>query len=297
MDSKKKFILCVGMPRSGTTWLYEQIKKHKNFCEPARKELHVWDTLDIPYFSGYKTMLEDALLTGSTLRNAPLKQILKIYNNPSSYFSYFDNLLKNSRKPKTITGDFTPNYWELSAERFAMIRKNFLENGWDIKVVFFKREPLSRIVSQCLVNLISQKLGHLRWETSSSPRIFHFDSEEIRKSVMQSYHLPMERCPYEDTTRKLQTVFSTNDYFETFYEELFDPQSLQKLSHFFNLPIELFDPNHIVNRNQSVQLKFTDQEIETIQTCYKSCYEYTYSTHPHIKQKWENAVDRYRINT
>jgi hypothetical protein len=297
MNSKKIFILCIGMPRSGTTWFYEQIKKHKNFCDPASKELHVWDTLDIPHFSGYKSMLKDALLTGSTIRNAPLKQLLKIYNNPSSYFLYFDNLLKNSRKSKTITGDFTPNYWQLSAERFAMIRKNFLENGWDIKVVFFKREPFSRIVSQSITNLVSKRLGHMRWETFAPTEIGNFDSEEIKKNVVESYHLPVEGCPYEDTTRKLQSVFSTKEYFETFYEELFDPQSLQKLSSFLDLPIDLFDPNHIVNRNQSVQLNFTDQEIETIQTFYKACYEYTYSTHPHIKQKWENTVDSYRINS
>ena len=35
--------VCIGSPRSGTSWLYERLNEHSDFKLPLRKEIHYFD--------------------------------------------------------------------------------------------------------------------------------------------------------------------------------------------------------------------------------------------------------------
>ncbi len=190
----KVFVLCLGMPRAGTTWLYNQLKKYSGFCAPINKEMHVWETIDLGY-THYKSSIQEAIRLSGSIRSQPLKKLLKIFRQPNLYFDYYSDLINNANG-KYMTGDFTPNYWDLPTTRLETIKQNLVKKGFKIKIIFIMREPFSRLISQCITNLRVKKLQSYRWESRISSHNFGNPStEEIKATVFESYTLPRERSP------------------------------------------------------------------------------------------------------
>src|SRR5438477_9875293 len=50
-DSARPDFLCVGVHKSGTTWLYQQLDSHPDFWMPPMKELHYFDQLSRVQYS------------------------------------------------------------------------------------------------------------------------------------------------------------------------------------------------------------------------------------------------------
>ena len=291
----KVFVLCLGMPRAGTTWLYNQLKKYSGFCAPINKEMHVWETIDLGY-THYKSSIREAIRLGGSIRSQPLKKLLQIFDQPNLYFDYYSNLITDSTG-KYMTGDFTPNYWDLSNTRLQMIRENIVKKGFKLKVIFLMREPFSRVVSQCITNLRVEKLESYRWETRISSSDFGDPSiEEIKARVFASYTLPRERSPYSAINSKLINVFDQDEIFITFYEELFLSNTINKLAKFLNISNTLFDSTEVVNAS-GIKVNFTEDEIDLVTSHYKECYDYVYDTSAHIKTKWKESITKYLINT
>ncbi len=291
----KVFVLCLGMPRAGTTWLYNQLKKYSGFCAPINKEMHVWETIDLGQ-THYKSSIQEAIKISGSLRSQPLKKLLQIFEHPNRYFDYYSNLITESNG-KYMTGDFTPNYWDLSATRLEMIRQNLIKKGFKVKVIFLMREPFSRLVSQCITNLRVEKLGSDRWESRISKKnLGNLNPEEIKARVLKSYTLHHERPAYSEINSKLVNVFDRDEVFITFYEELFTNHTINKLLNFLGISNVLFDSTEVINAS-GVKVNFTEDEIELVTSHYKQCYDYVYNTSAHIKTKWQESILKYLINT
>ena len=195
-----------------------------------------------------------------------------------------------------MTGDFTPNYWDLSTDRLLMIKENLLKTGFKLKVIFIQREPFSRLVSQAITNLRVDALKSYRWESRiSSNKLGNPSISEIKQKVLELYMLPRERSPYEQIQSKLDTVFESDELFTTFYEEMFEDKIISKISEFLNIPKTLLDTTQVVNAS-GIDVFFTQDEISLITSRYEDCYEYVYHTNPHIKAKWQASINKYLIN-
>lgn len=291
----KVFVLCLGMPRAGTTWLYNQLKKYSGFCAPINKEMHVWETIDLGY-THYKSSIQEAIRLSGSIRSQPLKKLLQIFGQPNLYFDYYSDLITNANG-KHMTGDFTPNYWDLSTTRLEMIKQNLVKKGFKIKIIFIMREPFSRLISQCITNLRVKKLESYRWESRISSHDFGNPStEEIKATVFESYTLPRERSPYSEINYKLDNVFDKDEIFKTFYEELFENKTINRLSKFLRISNTLFDTTEVVNAS-GIKVNFNQDEINLVTSHYKQCYDYVYNTSPYIKTKWQESTMKYLINT
>ena len=146
--------ICIGAPKSGTTWLYQNLNKHPSIWLPPVKELHYFDALfplnryaDIKsnpkgLFGLFKRHSRRIILRGfyQALRRKSVKELVWVYR----YFSgrpSDDWYLSLFKQPEGIlTGDLTTDYCALSEEAVVKV-KSLLP---DTKIIFLMRNPVDR---------------------------------------------------------------------------------------------------------------------------------------------------------
>lgn len=111
----KKFILCVGCEKGGTTWLYSYLANHHNYHNPG-KELNAIQRDDtVPSFPAVSPIFQQDIL---------------------NYTEYFSKIEKTS-------GDFT--HYEGSTENVFRIIKAALHcAGYEVVPVYILRDPIAR---------------------------------------------------------------------------------------------------------------------------------------------------------
>jgi len=127
--------LCIGAQRSGTTWLYRQLKSHPDFWMPPVKELHYFDEL-----SRTKRASPPRLRDERDLRFLESIKSLsaRSYIDLDNYARLFEP------KGSLLSGDITPAYSMLNDEIIQRIVSYFPS----LKVIFLARDPVERVWSQ-----------------------------------------------------------------------------------------------------------------------------------------------------
>jgi len=150
------------------------------------------------------------------------------YENCENYFDYFDSLLTNDF---TITGDITPTYMLLPAEIFEYINDSFAKRGVVVKVVFFMRDPVSRMIS---LGRMTKKLGIMSGKNfdKSSPLCEIIDELLCNSGVVAT-------SGYSDCINKLQAVFSDDRLYISFYEKMFVSEEFEALCQFLDVPVKI----------------------------------------------------------
>lgn len=151
--------LCIGAEKSGTSWLYYNLKKHPQIWMPPVKEIHYLDeiqrkpTLTIldrlfdSYFynRNWRKIVKEQIK--SNLRHPNLENILwysKYLFNPRNdqwYASLFDTA--NDK----VTGDITPEYSSFKREEVAYVYRIMPKS----KIIFLMRNPIYRAWSSTLM--------------------------------------------------------------------------------------------------------------------------------------------------
>lgn len=243
-----------------------------------RKEYHVFDVLFTPYFPKHKDMLikniKDAKESGADFRKELV--LLSFLNNPENYFDYFDRLYHH-REFTTAVGDITPSYSMLDAQAFEFIRTGLEKRGFHIKVVFIMRDPVERVWS--MFHQATKSRGFLK----NSP------SYQIREIGISSFIDPQAsmRTRYERTITELEVVFSKQDIFYGFYENLFNSISYAKLGNF--LGIELKNPDFNIVRNPSLMKEPIQQDLAAeAARYYAATYSFAYDKFGQdVKDLWD----------
>jgi len=142
--------LGIGVPKAGTTWLYENLRQHPQIWLPPIKEIHYFDRSRRPY------------LLDSIARNSQQRYLLRRWLKPA-----LSNLAKHPRnlgwhmrffagvrtehwyeslfRPDEgqLTGDITPTYSVLPEYKVAQVAE-LLPN---VKLILILRDPIERIWS------------------------------------------------------------------------------------------------------------------------------------------------------
>lgn len=171
--------LVVGPAKTGTTWLYEQLKHVEGFAMPPTKEVCFFNEVNFAHTidpgSGFLKKYEDQghLVSVSRLKEAKKKFIQRrILNQHYAYEQkqflwglfyryfprntgqlswYFYSLLFDHRKD-TVTGDISPLYFPVKEEVIEIIAKRFPY----LKIVIIIREPVERAWSNIRMNYYSE---------------------------------------------------------------------------------------------------------------------------------------------
>ena len=144
--------VCIGAPRSGTTWLFERLSEHPDFWLPPVKEVHYFDrdpgypspnTLAVTEFAA--RLRQPVWLLNALLSSA----FAFCYKGPSAarwlskwYFSDFNDdwYLSLFEGVDAITGEITPAYSILTPEDIA--RMHALLPA--AKIIYLLRNPVER---------------------------------------------------------------------------------------------------------------------------------------------------------
>jgi len=138
--------VCIGAQKSGTTWLYENLRKHSEMWMPPVKEIHYFNRVcvndqllgnwTLPHPHGIKKYFDD--IKSLSINN--LKWLMKYYElsmTSNEYLGLFDAKYTGEK----LSGDITPAYSTLE-ERGVKYASDILDK--DIPVIFIIRNPVYR---------------------------------------------------------------------------------------------------------------------------------------------------------
>lgn len=285
----RTFLLGVGAQKTGTTWLHSQLASTPFFDPGFAKEYHVFDLLYVPELRAMKSSLirklNSSLANGSFAADGMSKPYfslkLSFYDSLENYFNYFDYIQLKSISA-TIVGDFTPSYSMLSANVLSRIKQSFEARDFKVKAVFLMRDPFERIYSQLRMSLRNK----MRQPASSPP-----SGGEAIDSLLEGFYRRIgveQRTRYDSTITALEAVFSMDDIYYGFYENLFTHAESARIQQFLGIPS--FTPAFQSIRNQSP--RSTNAPSREMVLKVKRHYECVYSFIEHrfgdsVRGFWE----------
>ncbi|MEH6528668.1 MAG: sulfotransferase domain-containing protein [Porticoccus sp.] len=266
---KNTFILGVGAPKAGTTWLYSYLNKSKHSNLGCLKEYHVWDAKFIDLCDGFKVKIRHF----GRKRFSFVRYLMQNYQG--FYECYFRHLVAGSAN---ITADITPAYCGLSESNLSMVKAKLQHAGFDVKVVFLMRDPVERCWSATRMRI--------RTLTEKGEVIGSIGANQIFKDYFSS-DIYGFRTRYENTVKNLRKVFSPSKIYYGVYEEMFEPRNIEKLSQFLGVE---FSPEHSgVVKNASPNDTILDEQlIELCRSYYSDTYAFCNEQFPQTRTLWRS---------
>lgn len=261
--NKIKFI-CIGAQKAGTTWFWENIKKHPQVDFPPAKEISYFSLLhyyDFYEFREKKLNRLKELLNNFHLEKDEKQNVTNINNiwwwikfhlikredvNDQWYLSLFDNI-PNSM----ITGDVSPDYSFLPIKGIEHMH-NLLPN---IKIIFILRDPVYRAISGSIYSLRKGK------KKITDSLIINRMSAERQKALSN----------YPSIIKKYESIFSSEKILYLFYDDIVTGgiEVLKKTCDFLNIDFDKdFFPDVKRKRNQGPSVSYSTRVIS------HACKEY-----------------------
>ena len=225
----KNFILGVGCQKGGTTWLYRQLSKSSSVNLGFKKEYHVWwaytegkSNIKIKEISNEIAKLANKPINDKAKHELSRKaKMMSFHADINNYLDYFEWLYIKDEKITTV-GDITPFYAAISADGYNIIKKKLEERGFQVKVIFLMRDPIERCWS-----------AYRMEKKINKDTRFKSDADALQTLYKDKWY--EYRSRYNKTINNLEKVFDPSDIYYGFYEELFEPSSLNDIKNFLNL--------------------------------------------------------------
>jgi hypothetical protein len=236
----KPDFLGIGFQKSGTTWLFSQLRSHPEFCVPYRKEFHYFDRnpkYPSPNFIANKFFL--LRMFNPDFRKhlkrdifLPLKH--KDFSKTNWALNFYlrtinDNwYLSQFNKTQKLTGEFTPSYSILGIEDIQKIYK-LLPN---VKLIALLRDPIDRA-----------------W---SAYRFYNKGNALTINHAISFFESPLQesRNSYSQSIQNYQSVFPPESLFLGFYDSITEqPETLiNGVVKFIGAKSDLLNKKKLYNR-------------------------------------------------
>jgi hypothetical protein len=250
----KTFILGIGAQKAGTSWFRKSLNDLPNVNMGFQKEYHIWDHI-----------FDHEVSKQETAEYAIRRLMATV---PGVYESYFNSLINEE---VNITGDITPAYSILNRNKYLDIKSKLESVGFNIKVVFLLRDPVDRNWSALRMNS--------RKDSTLTDQILLNSFHDFYRE-----HSMVMRTTYNRTIEELEAVFSQDQIYVGFYENMFLVENLGKLSEFIGVDLTKSDTNKKVNSSKAVILPHDlRQECKNY---FKEVYDYCYTRYPITKDIW-----------
>lgn len=226
----KTFFLGLGGQKCGSSWIQAYLARQAGSDFGRLGEYQVWEHDLGGVFARYKVPEPAALqklrarakmTLGAPEPVAHLRW--RLQTDPEAYFDYFAALAE--RPGITRTGDITPSYAALPAQRLAMIRSGLEARGFAVKVVFSMRDPVDRIRSHMRMEMDKGRLPAS--EDNTAPLRAFFTSAEAAA-----------RTRYDETLAAIEQVFAPQDRHLCLFETLFTPEGTADLARFADVMVD-----------------------------------------------------------
>ncbi|MBV7393372.1 sulfotransferase family protein [Mameliella sediminis] len=276
----KTFFLGLGGQKCGSTWIQAYLARQPGSDFGRLGEYQTWEHHLGGVFARYRAA-EPSLLGKLRARAKTTFGALepaahlrwRLQKDPNQYFDYFAGLL--SRDGITRTGDITPSYAELPAERLQSIIDGFRTRGITVKLLFSMRDPVDRLRSQLRMEMEKGRLPESP-DNDGPMRAFYATTEAEARSR------------YDRTLNRIEAVFAPQDVFLTPFETLFTADGIAGLSRFANVPVDAQAGMRAVNSRAKGSGLSEELESE-IARHYAPVYEATAHRLPQVREAWPSA--------
>lgn len=264
----KTFLLGVGAQKSGTTWVHRWLEGSEGVRMGPFKEYHVWDAATLDACRDFRRPLWSR---GAQNRLQALMQRV-----PYVYFEHFRRLL--DAPDVRLTADITPSYSGLSADTFKRIRAGFGRRGIAVKVLFLMRDPVARSFSAA--RMLSDKENRLAAEAG---RPATTSAEDWLDRNLQAEYMRL-RSDYPATLSALHAAFRPDEIHTEFYETMFTPDGLDRLSRFLGVTA---DPEKAAQRvNEGRPAPLPPELAERAARHFAPVYDWAARTYPQTRDHW-----------
>lgn len=201
--------ICIGAPKAGTTWLYDNLKEHSDIWIPPYKSFQ--------YFSGLADPVRKKKLRRFGFKNILVDGKINLFWKYKYFFSnpindqwYLDLFKAGNGK---IKGEISPSYTTLTAEQVEHAY-NLAPNA---KIIFFMRNPIERCWSHF-------KLIYLK----NADKSIDDYSEKFIKNYIKSSDQEF-RSDYIRTYENWSKYYSLDNIYIDFFDRISDdPDGLLK---------------------------------------------------------------------
>ena len=302
--------ICIGMQKTATNWLYDQLRSNKSFCMPPIKEIHFFDrgfnyrALDrrmkklllersaISYFmrpglltNRGKYSKEDVRFFASAFggrapelqRNASFKHCqnrgqggVKGFKLSEDNVGWYKSLFEGFPKNK-ICGDITPGYSTLSSDEIAELKHYFP----DVSIVLGIRDPVKRFWSQANQNIRRRSCDE-RW----------LPTVETIRDFLQKEHVQKRSYPSE-IYRKWVRSFGSDAIMVYYFEKIKqNPEIVRQ-----EIAVFLGDKDAKFSLDPSFDKKSENQRVEMKDNMKDFLESYFYKEKIKCKQLFPEVTD------
>lgn len=229
MNNNPTFI-CIGPEKTGTSWLYDNLKSHPQVYLPPVKEIrYFWERVFLPnqdiskrlshshwHHELYQNYLNKKINSYSNKKNKLsidnpelIKEMiwdfkyLLLPRDDNWYFSLFQNTNKK------VSGDITPLYYQLPESEIQRIN-SILPN---LKIIILLRNPIDRAWSKAKMNLCQHR----------NREVSRVSQEEFYGNFDKDY----KQIPsYIMLIKKWKKYFADDNIYVGYYDKLVQKPSL-----------------------------------------------------------------------
>ncbi|MCA9245919.1 MAG: sulfotransferase [Planctomycetales bacterium] len=194
--------LCIGAPKAGTTWLFDNLRRHPDVWLPKYKSMQ--------YFSGkaaavrrkkFRRLLRREVLADMSWRQSLWD--LRYFFHPRIDDRWYASLFEAGRGYRAV-GEIAPSYSALDDQQVARVRELMPET----RVIFFLRNPVERLWSHAMLTVVR----------NTGRQIERVPAAELRAFIASDSST--KRTDYLETYRRWSQAFGENRVFVGFFEEI-----------------------------------------------------------------------------
>lgn len=225
-----RVLYAIGAQKAGTTWLHEELRRHPQVHTAPVKEVHYWDTIHAPHLPYYRAEAERGLARlealpphrrwrhrlGGGLRQARLRRAM--FEAPAGAHAGYEAFVTLGWSGQPVVADVSPGYAMMGREGFTAMDRA----APDARFVLILRDPVARLWSNLRHN---RSRGFLKDSLEAA-----FD-----RALADPSWGPAQRSDYARTIRELEAAVPASRIAYFFYETLFNPTEMRRLSDFLGI--------------------------------------------------------------
>lgn len=189
--------LCIGAHKSGTTWLYENLRRHPGIWLPPVKEVHFFDGMPgLPKIAQrLNQAIAESIASGRIGDPEMLDYLRKYVLDQPKDVAWYRRLFDSAGG--RIAGDITPAYAALPEATVAKVREILP----DCRIIFIMRNPIDRAWSHFRFNAGTYKFDLAALEFENFRRHVDSPASESRTAYVRTMatwerHYPPDRILY-----------------------------------------------------------------------------------------------------
>lgn len=246
------FLYCIGAAKAGTTWLARALRSHEQAVLPPIKETHYFDALEngtsiwaldqlIRVRGDVRAQMasaeDDKTRQRTQRRVQEIDRWLGLVGSQRRNDALYEKLMMRPVGPAhRLVADVTPAYALLKQQTYGRMAAL---NGGNTRFLMILRDPIDRLWSNISMTVARRVKMGVPADVASAA---------ILQEVTTGADNPERaRSDYARTLERLEAAMPADQRMVVFFEDLFQPSTLEKLAGFLGLDTPLAGPEEKIN--------------------------------------------------